>query len=157
MKNIENLIYTYKHRKIVEYLAKKYKCSKELINQLQKHDMDKMYLLLFYDKKDIEKFHRDIASHHDNELPKTKLDYIEMILDWESARYTKPDKPLNAYDTLNKYYPNLTTEILPILEEFKIAKSNMPKDKDILEYCEKLNNISEEEIKEELISFIKNM
>ena len=38
----------------------------------------------------------------ENDIEKTKLDYMEMILDWESARYTKPDKPLNAYDTLYK-------------------------------------------------------
>ena len=26
---------------------------------------------------------------------------MEMVLDWESARYTKPDKPLNKSDTVN--------------------------------------------------------
>ena len=43
-----------------------------------------------------------------------------MIIDWECARYTKPDKQLNAYDTLYKFYPNLEKEILPILKEFKL-------------------------------------
>ena len=70
-----------------------------------------------------------------------------MVLDWESARYTKPDKPLNGYDTLYKFYPNLTNEILPILKEFNIDKSNLPMDKDILKYCKTLDEISGEEIK----------
>ena len=60
-------------------------------------------MYLFYDKKDASNIHRDKTVHHENELEKTELDYIEMVLDWESARYTKPDKPLNAYDTLVNY------------------------------------------------------
>lgn len=41
-----------------------------------------------------------------------------MVIDWECARYTKPDKPLNARATLHKYYPHLESKIAPILEEF---------------------------------------
>ena len=157
MKNIDKLIYTYKHRKVIEKLAEKYNCPITLIEKLKNHDMDKMYLLLFYDKKDIENFHREYSNHHDNNFEKTKNDYIEMVLDWESARYTKPDKPLNAYDTLFKFYPNLTNEILPILKEFNIDKSNLPMDKEILKYCKTLDEISEEQIKKELINFIKKV
>lgn len=157
MKNIEKLIYSYKHRKVVEELAKKYGCYDELKEQLQKHDLDKMYLLLFYEKKDIEGIHRDLSNHHDNSLEKSDLDYIEMVLDWESARYTKPDKPLNAYDTLIKFYPNLKEKILPILKKFKIDKSNLPMDKDIVEYCQTIDNINEEDIKNELINYINNL
>lgn len=51
-----------------------------------------------------------------------------MVIDWECARYTKPDKPLNAYDTLYKYYPELEDKILPILKELKIDKSNIDKE-----------------------------
>ena len=112
MKNQENIEYTYKHRKIVKYLAEKY---------IQK-----------------------------NEKEKTEVDYEEMALDWESARYTKEDKPLNAYDTLYKYYPELEKQILPILKEWGIAKSNMPKEKDIEEYAKKVKNTTIEEIKKEI-------
>ena len=52
-----------------------------------------------------------------------------MALDWESARYTKEDKPLNAYDTLYKYYPELEKQILPILKEWGIAKRQHAKRK----------------------------
>ena len=99
--------------------------------------------------------HRKLSLHHENEIEKNYIDYIEMILDWESARYTKPDKPLNAYDTLYKYYPNMEHEILPILKEFEIDKPNLPMEKDVLEYANSLKNISMEDIEKELIDYIK--
>lgn len=154
MFNLEKLLYTYKHRKVVMFLASYYFDNQELLEQIKSHDMDKMYLLLFFEKKDIEDYHRNMNKHHDNNLPKTKLDYIEMILDWESARYTKEDKPLNAYDTLYKYYPNLEKEILPILEEMGIAYSTFDKDKKVVEYVNTLNNASIEDVKKELIDYI---
>jgi len=43
-----------------------------------------------------------------------------MIIDWECARYTKVDKPLNAYETLMKYYPEEVDNILPILKKLKL-------------------------------------
>ena len=141
MKNQENIEYTYKHRKIVKYLAEKYiqKNKKEKIKQIEEHDIDK-----------ISRIHRKISKHHQNEKEKTEVDYEEMALDWESARYTKEDKPLNAYDTLYKYYPELEKQILPILKEWGIAKSNMPKEKDIEEYAKKVKNTTIEEIKKEI-------
>jgi len=45
-----------------------------------------------------------------------------MIVDWECARFTKSDKPLNAYDTLYKYYPQLEDKILPLLIEVGLIK-----------------------------------
>lgn len=157
MKNQEYIEYTYLHRKVVIYLANKYiKRDKEkILKQIQYHDMDKLFMYLFYDKKDVSAMHRKLTSHHENEIEKNYIDYIEMILDWESARYTKPDKPLNAYDTLYKYYPNMEHEILPILKEFEIDKPNLPMEKDVLEYANSLKNISMEDIEKELIDYIK--
>ena len=43
-----------------------------------------------------------------------------MVIDWECARETKPDKPLDARETLEKFYPELKPYILPILEEFDL-------------------------------------
>ena len=51
---------------------------------------------------------------------KTHNDFIQMVIDWECARYTKPDKPLNARETLYKYYPNLKSKVLPILKELNL-------------------------------------
>ena len=157
MNNFDKLVYTYKHRKILNFLAKKYYNDEELIKKLDKHDMDKMYLLLFYDKKNINSFHRAMSTHHDNELEKTKLDYVEMILDWESARYTKDDKPLNAYDTLVKYYPNLEGEILPLLQKMGLDKSTFEKEPDVVEFANTLNNVTEEDIKAELTNYIEEV
>ena len=152
MKNQENIEYTYKHRKIVKYLAEKciQKNKKEKIKQIEEHDIDKIYMYLIYEKKEVSRIHRKISKHHQNEKEKTEVDYEEMALDWESARYTKEDKPLNAYDTLYKYYPELEKQILPILKEWGIAKSNMPKEKDIEEYAKKVKNTTIEEIKKEI-------
>ena len=47
-----------------------------------------------------------------------------MVIDWECARFTKPDKPLDAYDTLYKFYPHMDDKILPILKELNIAHEN---------------------------------
>lgn len=151
MKNLEHIKYTYKHRKIVIKLAEKYfKDNEELLEKVKYHDLDKLFLYLFYDKKQVSKIHRDLTSHHENDLEKTDLDYIEMVLDWESARYTKPDKPLNAYDTLINYYPNMSNEILPILKEMGIDSSNLPMEEDILELAYSLDNVSNEDIVNEL-------
>ena len=128
MKNREYIEYTYKHRKIVIYLANKYvkENKEETMNQIEFHDLDKLYMYLFYNKKDVSNVHRQLSSHHDNSIEKTDADYVEMVLDWESARYTKPDKPLNAYDTLYKYYPEMKEKILPILKKFKKYRRIFP-------------------------------
>lgn len=157
MKNIDKLIYTYKHRKIVYFLGKKYSNNKELLKQLEYHDLDKMFLLLFYDKDIVKKIHRETSHHHDNNLDKTKLDYMEMVLDWESARYTKPDKPLNAYDTLYKYYPHLEENIIPILKEFGIDYSSTNMEDDVVDYVNTLESIDENDIKKELVYCINKI
>ena len=156
MNNFEDLVYTYKHRKVVKFLGELYFGDDELMEQLNRHDMDKMYLLLFYDKERFNMFHNLLASHHDNDIPKTDLDYIEMVLDWESARYTKEDKPLNAYDTLLKYYPHLEDKILPILEEMGIAYSTFDRDERVTQYVESLGEPTIEDIKNELVDYIEN-
>ena len=74
----------------------------------------------FWEHSKVKQFHRNTARHHENNIKKTKNDYIDMIIDWECARYTKPDKPLNAYDTLYKFYPHLENEILPLLKEYNL-------------------------------------
>ena len=79
------------------------------------HDLDKVVLLHFLDKEKVSKMHRQHSRHHNK--AKTKSDYIQMVIDWECARYTKPDKPLNARNTLYKYYPQLVGKIEPILTE----------------------------------------
>ena len=80
------------------------------------HDLDKVILYNFLPFEKVKNFHRKTARHHKNNLKKNRNDYIDMIIDWECARFTKPDKPLNAYDTLYKFYPEFEEQILPILK-----------------------------------------
>ena len=94
------------------------------------HDLDKLILYNFLEHSKVKKFHRRTARHHDNKINKTRNDYIEMIIDWECARYSKPDKPLNAYDTLYNFYPNLEKYILPILKEFNLDHKTESKEKE---------------------------
>lgn len=159
MDNIEYIKYTYKHRKIVMFLAEKYIKNRknEVLEQVKKHDMDKLFLYLFYNKKDASCIHRSLTSHHENSLPKNYVDYVEMVLDWESARYTKPDKPLNAYDTLYKYYPSMEENVLPILKEFGLDVSKKDAQEDVLKYAKSLDNIPIKDIENEMIQNIKEM
>lgn len=155
MKNEEYMVYTYKHRKIVMYLANKYikGDNKKLLEHIKYHDLDKLFMYMFYDKKDVSTMHRKLSFHHDNDKPKTYEDYVEMVLDWESARYTKPDKPLNAYDTLYKYFSHMEDKILPILDEFNIKGTNLPMEQDTLEYANSLI-VTKDKIKKEMSEYL---
>lgn len=118
--NIGAIKYTLEHRKAFK------KVEKELLGHNTwrsiVHDIDKVILYNFWEHKKVKEFHRKHARHHvENDIKKTRADYIEMIIDWECARYTKPDKPLNAYDTLYKIYPEVEEKVLPILKELNIA------------------------------------
>ena len=82
------------------------------------HDLDKIILYHFLPKAKVSKLHRKYSRHHDR--AKTYFDYVQMVIDWECARETKPDKPLDARETLEIFYPELKPYILPILEEFDL-------------------------------------
>ena len=117
--NIESIRYTEEHRKAFK------KIEKEILGHNTwrsiVHDLDKVILYNIWPHKKVKDFHRRAARHHvENKIKKTRNDYVEMIIDWECARYTKPDKPLNAYDTLYKWYPELEKEIIPLLKEFNL-------------------------------------
>lgn len=116
--NIGAIRYTKEHRKAYKKIEKEllgYNTWRSLV-----HDLDKVILYNLLPFQKVKKIHRNTARHHDNKIKKTKNDYIDMIIDWECARFTKPDKQLNAYDTLYKFYPNLEKEILPLLKEFNL-------------------------------------
>lgn len=83
------------------------------------HDLDKVFLKLFLDTKTVHKIHRKYSKHHTMKAS-THSDYVQMVVDWECARITKPDKPLNARGTLKKYYSDLSDKIEPVLEELRL-------------------------------------
>lgn len=117
--NIGAIRYTQEHRKAFKKIEKEvlgHNTWRSLV-----HDLDKVILYNVWPHSKVKNFHRKHARHHiENTIRKIEADYIEMIIDWECARYTKPDKPLNAYDTLYKFYPQLEDKVLPLLKEFNL-------------------------------------
>ena len=84
------------------------------------HDLDKFIMrLLFVPDKWISKLHRMLSWHHPNNVIGW-LNLDEAIFDWESARFTKPDKPLNARDTCKKYYPQLLDRVVAKCDKYNI-------------------------------------
>lgn len=115
--NIKSIKYTLKHKKAFLKVEKQLFGKNTISGYL--HDIDKLFLyLLPIKKKTIRNIHRKLSKHHAE--TNRKKDYIQMIIDWECARYTKLDKPLNARETLYKYYPQLKNQILPILEKYNL-------------------------------------
>jgi len=93
------------------------------------HDADKLLYLypiayiFVKDKKWVQQKHRAHNRHHvENKLSKTYNDYVEMVIDWECARYTKPDKQLSAYETMKKFYPFMEPHLLPIMKKFGLVR-----------------------------------
>lgn len=119
MSRFKSIEYTIKHRKAFRTVEK------ELYHKVSFrgyiHDLDKVVLYFLLGKELTSKIHKNLARHHIKRA-KTEKDFKEMLVDWECARFTKPDKPLNAYDTLYTHYPELESKILPLLKEVNLVK-----------------------------------
>ena len=118
-KRYDHIVYTLKHKIAFLQVEKKLRGHNTINGYL--HDIDKpfLYLAFWLDMKDIQKIHRNHSPHHvKNNLKKSRNDLIDTIIDWECARITKPDKPLNAYQTLMKFYPEYQETFLPLIKEF---------------------------------------
>ena len=101
----KHIPYTLKHRKKLIELSETYLGHKAYYF----HDLDKvlMYILIPYiGPKIIHKIHAILSPHHVKYFRGiSKVDKKQAILDWESARFTKPDKPETAAETLVHKYP----------------------------------------------------
>lgn len=104
---IDLIKYTLDHRRALQKIAK------SLGYSFPFHDLDKVVMYLFLGKRLTQKIHRAWSSHHyrNGDIK----DKIQAALDWESARFTKPDKPLDAHDTWLKYYP--AVDMAPTLKK----------------------------------------
>ena len=72
------------------------------------HDVDKIIMFMFLNENFVRDLHKKISLHHYNSLWFKKFGFVDVyqsVIDWESARFTKPDKPLNAEDTLDLIVP----------------------------------------------------
>lgn len=98
------LDYTYQHKKAYLKVEKQFLGVNTLTGYL--HDTNKllMYALCF-PKKWVKNIHRALASHHERN-GKIK-DVVGAIIDWESAKYTKADKPLSAREIFEKEYSHV--------------------------------------------------
>jgi len=81
------------------------------------HDMEKLILIIILGDNLATKIHRKLAGHH---IISSQKELAEAVLDWEVARITKPDKPLNARKTCLKYYAHLNTQVMQICDKWKI-------------------------------------
>lgn len=113
--------YSLEHRKAFLALEKKLLGKNTIRGYL--HDVDKIILYHFLPTEFVHTCHQWWSKHHERRA-KTHDDFVQMVIDWECARITKPDKPLDAYDTLYKFYPHMDDKILPILKELNIAHEN---------------------------------
>ena len=106
--------YTLRHRKAFRKIEKELVGHNTIRGYL--HDIDKLLLYVVMDCKRASKLHRSYSRHHAARA-RTYMDFVQMVIDWECARYTKPDKQMNARETLDKLYPELKNDVLPIIIE----------------------------------------
>lgn len=102
---VDRFNYTWQHKKAYLTIEKKLTGKNTIAGYL--HDADKLvlYALGLSDKLS-RNIHRCITHHHEHP-PGVIKNLQGAVIDWECARITKPDKPLNARGTWTKYYPNV--------------------------------------------------
>lgn len=108
---LKNIIESYKH---IPYTIRHYKAMRRIQYVVLGcipypwHDLDKvlMYIFLpFLGTKRIKSIHKKYSKHHITmDKNPDECEYIEAILDWECARFTKPDKPENAMSIIESKY-----------------------------------------------------
>lgn len=117
---IRRVLYTLSHKRAFLRVEKQLRGKNTLRGLL--HDWEKplLYLFCFWlNHKQIQEFHRKHNRHHvENNLKKSPEDLLDAVIDWECARQTKKDKPLNAYETLMKFYPEHQETYLPIIQKY---------------------------------------
>ncbi len=166
MKNFNWCVYTYRHRKAFMYVAEKIipdeALKKEILYRAEVHDVDKLLLYLFFDQKEVQDWHVLHQPHHlESGLGKSYVDLAETVIDYECAPYTKPDKPLNAYDFVHKLISlgYLTKEkaetLFGIMRSFGIDRSyDGTKDAAGMEYLRQFEEVTEEMILFEVFCYI---
>lgn len=81
------------------------------------HDTDKLVLYSMYSKNEASSLHRKHSMHHLPNSLVSSSNIVDTIIDFECARFTKEDKPLNAYNTIKSYYPQHYDILKPYLME----------------------------------------
>lgn len=79
------------------------------------HDVLKGLNILIFGDAIATKLHRRFSRHHLSPITGDIQNKLEAAFDWESARFTKPSKPLNAVQTWQKYYSQV--DMAPIFRQ----------------------------------------
>ena len=165
MNNSEYCAYTYRHRKAIEYLVNKLfedgEIKEEMLKRVKLHDVDKMIMYQFMSRAEASKYHKKTSRHHmANNIPKTYCDKLEAVLDYESAGYTKPDKPLNAFDMINQFKANgvvrsdICDDLLLICKGLGIARSySVAEDEVGMKYLSQFAEITEDMIAQDVANY----
>lgn len=112
----------------IKHIREIYRLQKKYLGYIKYpfHDWDKILMYLFLPwlgVKTIHKYHRTHRAHHPENGREKFLKHLdEAVLDWESARFTKPDKPLNAWETCLRFYPQYKNEVSEMLDKLEIEK-----------------------------------
>ena len=153
--------YTWLHRRALMYYIQDNRFlteeeRKELLDRAMIHDMDKMTLYLFWNKQDASDYHRSTAGHHLKgtwQTDTSKYDILESIFDMECAALTKSDKPLNAYDTVMHFYPELSDLFLPELKRLHMDSSYCAVTDDAVSYINRFT-VTEKTILNEVAEYL---
>lgn len=123
--NWEYIKYSVVHRLALLYMLDGLKES-ELLDGLQideerikQHDIDKMFLYCFLPKQEASSLYKAFSKHHfENCIYKDESDIVEALLDYECSARTKKDKPQNAHDTIEQFYPQCWSTFEKYLNKF---------------------------------------
>ena len=167
MRNFSWCVYTYRHRKAFLYVAAKYVhdpvMREEIMRRGEDHDLDKMLMYLFMDQYESQIAHVQTQPHHlECAGEHSFYDLLETVIDYECAPYTKPDKPLNAYDfTLQLYEGGYISreckdQLTEIMRMLGIDSSYTVSEKDPegRAYMENIGEVSEDMILKEVMRYI---
>lgn len=119
----DHITYTIKHK--IAIMALSFEYLGYVSRRIMLHDTEKLFLYSVIDTKAAHQIHVKNSCHHYPNLLSSDSamqlhNHMEAVLDYECARYTKPDKPLNAYATIQKYYPESMKYSTDILNAFGI-------------------------------------
>lgn len=122
----KHIPYTWKHYRAFVALER------ELTGKVKHrfHDWDKLMMYIFLPwlgTERISAIHKDHSAHHPkgsdgSYKPLGHIDFYEAVIDWECAAATKPDKPLNARETMERYYPELRKIVEHVLYEYGLGE-----------------------------------
>lgn len=94
------------------------------------HDIEKPWLRLFFSYKAVQSMHRSYSKHHLEYKYKEKIDWEQLVIDWECSRFTKESAPLTAFEEMERKcrkYPGqkyfLESNIIPVLNKFNLNES----------------------------------